>query len=239
MIYARAFFDLQFQFAETVSALSGKPLAQTLLDYTNLYIRFAIGRHFDAAHPVWQEYVAGLRHTQDGRAWTHRFYMSRSHAASGPEIVAAFGCFGYAPLGPGRIRLHFENVETNDISPLAAERRAQRLVELGALFAHIKRTVPGPPGVVGASWLYNLEAYRRLFPKSYLATARPLHDRFQRMPLWGQFLSRRGDVKESLAREFLERLGRQSSLEGLDRCFPFQALGLEAPATEFYQFYGV
>ena len=32
MIYARAFFDLQFQFAETVSAFSGKPLPQTLLD---------------------------------------------------------------------------------------------------------------------------------------------------------------------------------------------------------------
>ena len=43
MIYARAFFDLQLEFAETVSALSGQPLAETLLDYTNFYIRLALG----------------------------------------------------------------------------------------------------------------------------------------------------------------------------------------------------
>jgi hypothetical protein len=35
-----------------------------------------------------------------------------------------------------------------------------------------------------------------------------------------------------------ERLGQQSSLEGLDRCFPFQALALEAPVAEFHEFYG-
>ena len=40
MIYARAFFDLQLEFAEIVSGLSGQPLADTLLDYT-FYIRFA------------------------------------------------------------------------------------------------------------------------------------------------------------------------------------------------------
>ena len=38
---------------------------------------------------------------------------------------------------------------------------------------------------------------------------------------------------------FLERLERQTSLDDLDRCFPFQVLSLEASALEFYQFYGV
>ena len=50
----------------------------------------------------------------------------------------------------------------------------------------------GPLRVVGASWLYNLEAYRRLFPASYVATARVLPDRFRHMPLWGQFVNRHG-----------------------------------------------
>jgi hypothetical protein len=61
-----------------------------------------------------------------------------------------------------------------------------------------------------------------LFPKSYLATARVLRDRFQRMPLWGQFLDRHGGIKQNRADQFLERLERQSSLENLDRCFPLQ-----------------
>ena len=40
MIYAKAFFDLQLEFAHRITILSGLPLARALLDYTNLYIRF-------------------------------------------------------------------------------------------------------------------------------------------------------------------------------------------------------
>ena len=39
--------------------------------------------------------------------------------------------------------------------------------------------------------------------------------------------------------QFLERLERQSSLDGLDRCFPFQALAVETPVQAFYDFYGL
>ncbi len=66
-----------------------------------------------------------------------------------------------------------------------------------------------------------------------------IHGRYQHMPLWGQFVDRRGDVKERMARELRDRLGRQSRLEGLEACFPFQVLALEALASEFYEFYGV
>jgi hypothetical protein len=35
MVYAKAFFDLQWQFAHKVTALSGPPLACVLLKYTH------------------------------------------------------------------------------------------------------------------------------------------------------------------------------------------------------------
>jgi len=38
---------------------------------------------------------------------------------------------------------------------------------------------------------------------------------------------------------FLERLERQASLDGLDRCFPFQALSVDAAAQDFYDFHGI
>jgi hypothetical protein len=239
MIYSRAFFDLQLQFARAVSRLSGLPLAHALLEYTNLYIRFGLGRDFDPAHPSWQEYLAGLRDTNDGCEWTYRFYVTRPQKTAPPGLVATCGCFSYARLSDDRIRLHFQNAETDDQSPLRIERRGQRLADLAALFEHVKRAMRPPARVVGASWLYNLDAYRRLFPESYLATAHVIHGRFQHMPLWGQFVNRHGDLKESMARQLLERLARQASLEGLDRCFPFQVLAVEAPASEFYEFYGV
>ena len=88
-------------------------------------------------------------------------------------------------MSSDRIRLHFQNAETDGHSPLGAERASQRLAELSALFDHVKRTLRQPLQVIGASWLYNLAAYRRLFPKSYLATAHVIHGRFRHMPLWG------------------------------------------------------
>src|SRR5258705_1847195 len=188
MIYARAFFDLQLEFAETVSALSGQLLAETLLDYTNFYIRFALGRGFDPDHPGWREYVAGLREVRDQREWTYRFYTSRPPAKAGPDVTATFGCFAYAPLGPDRVRLHFENNETGDGSPLAVERRGERLADLAELFAHLRPTTQQAPRVVRAAWLYNLHPYPWLFPEPYLATGRRIHGRLPHLPPLGPFL---------------------------------------------------
>ena len=237
--YAKAFLDLQVEFAERVAILSGRPLARALLEYTNLYIRFGLGRAFDPAHPTWQEYVAGLRDTSDICAWTYRFYSRRPDGMAAPAVVATFGCFAYARLSGERIRLHFLNAETDGHAPLAAGRVGRRLAELAALFEHVKRTQRPPLQVVGASWLYNLDAYRRLFPVSYLATAHAVAGRFQHMPLWGQFLDRHGAIKEHMARQLLEQLERQSGCDGLDQCFPFQVLSAGASVQDFYDFYGI
>jgi len=221
-----------------VSALSGLPLARTLLDYTNLYIRFGLGREFDPAHPEWQQYLAGLRDERDSREWTYRFYRARPDPGP-PGVVATFGCFSYAWLSSDRLRLHFHDADGDGGSPLGSERRARRSAELTALFASVKRSTARPFRVIGASWLYNLAAYRALFPASYLATARVIHDRFRHMPLWGQFVDRRGGVREGAARELRGRVRRQTSVRDLDARFPLQVLALEAGAHEFYAFYGV
>lgn len=239
MTYAKAFFDLQLRFAETVSSLAGLPLAQTVLAYTNFYIRFGLGRDVDPARAGWREYLAGLQSANDRGEWTYRCYVTRPPGMDSPPVVATFGCFAYAWLDDDRIRLHFRNAEPHGRSPLGIERQGQRRADLAALFEHARRNRQQPRSVVGASWLYNLEAYRRLFPPAYLTTAHVIHGRFQHMPLWGQFLDRRGELKEPSARRLLERLGRQTSLDTLDECFPLQVLRLEAPVREFYDFYGV
>ena len=237
--YAKGFFDLQLQFAHKVAALSGLPPARVLLEYTNFYIRFGLGRDFDPAHPTWQEYLAGLEDTNDIGEWTYSFYSRRPDAMAAPAVVATFGCFAYSRLSGERIRLHFQNAETDGHAPLATERVGQRRAELAALFEHVKRTPRQPQQVIGASWLYNLDAYRRLSPSSYLTTARVVGHRFQHMPLWGQFVDRHGAIKENMTRQFRERLDRQSSLDSLEQCFPFQALSVGAPVQDFYNFYGV
>jgi hypothetical protein len=237
--YAPAFFDLQVEFAERVSALSGLPLTRTLLEYTNLYIRFGLGREFDPRHPGWQEYVGGLRHARDPREWTYRFYLGRPDSMAAPAVVATFGCFSYSPHGGDGIRLHFHTAEGDGRSPLSMECRDRRLADLAALFAHVRSAGRPSLRVTGASWLYNLGAYRRLFPESYVAAARVLGDPFRHMPLWGQFVDRHGAVRESMARPFRERLRRQSGVDDLNECFPLPVLSPRAPVRAFYDFYGV
>jgi hypothetical protein len=240
MRYSRDFFALQLDLARRVSAVAGISLAEAVFAYTNCHVRFGFGRTFDAAHPGWLEYVAGLREASDPDDWTYRFYLARPAEAGAPAVVATVGCFAYAWLDETRIRLHFHDREPGGGSPLAIERQEQRRAELAALFAHVKRAGAGgsTPRVVGASWLYNLEAYRRLFPPAYLATARVLPGRFRHMPRWGQFVDRRGEVKEKPAAELRARVTRLSRVDDLDACFPLPVLGLEAPACDFYRFFG-
>jgi hypothetical protein len=59
------------------------------------------------------------------------------------------------------------------------------------------------------------------------------------MPLWGQFLDRRGELRESMAESFLNTLAQTSNLSDIGKWFPFQALTVTAPARQFYEFYRV
>jgi hypothetical protein len=113
------------------------------------------------------------------------------------------------------------------------------MAELKAMFKHLKEVVSDTSPVVGGSWLYNIEAYRRLFPISYLETAQVGEDEYQFLALWGQFLLADGNVHQRLAQPFLESIKKQTTLQGLRDSFPYQVLRLEAPIVDFYSYYGI
>ncbi|MEM5345460.1 hypothetical protein [Paraburkholderia azotifigens] len=237
--YSRAFFELQWQFAERVAAISGMPREQALLHYTNFYIRFGLGREFDPNHAVWRIYIDGLSQAGDAVDWTWLFFLARPPVPP-PSLVAAFGCFSYSNAGNDAIRLHFANAESGDCSPLSRERIGERRAELRALFDHVdyvRRTRPSIQRVVGTSWLYNLPAYRRLFPSGYVETARESSSHFRNMPLWGQFLDRHGNVRQEGKAILLEHIARQTRLQDIAQCFPLRALAVDAPIALFDGFY--
>jgi hypothetical protein len=238
MNYPQRFFDINLCFAQRVAEISEQSLDSALLHYTNLYIRFGLGWDLSAATPIWQEYLDGLPQVEDRVEWTYQFYLKRQKLAVSQAFDWPFGCFSYTVLGDSRIRLHFHNNEPAEISPLSRDRMGERLAELKSMFAYIKQEVSTPATVIGASWLYNLEAYRRLFPPAYLATAQAGGHDFPYLPLWGQFIDHRGCIKEELVAGFLERLDQQHSLTCIEQCFPFQVLHVESAIQEFYQFYG-
>ena len=236
---AKDFFDLQFALAERVRELSGIPLEAALFERTNLYVRLGFGRDFDFDHEGWQSYLTGLRGAADSREWTYRFYRRDPEAKTAPAVAATFGCFSYAVPDGHHVRLHFRDTEADEVSPLGAARINQRRSELSALFAHLKPGLDQAIPVVGASWLYNLEAYRRLFPPVYTSTASPIRGAFRSMALWGQFINRRGEVRTPVAVPFLKALAEASDLADVGECFPLQALTARASLREFYDFYEV
>ncbi|WP_025602123.1 hypothetical protein [Burkholderia sp. WSM2230] len=238
MRYSKEFFDLQIRFAQTVVALLDIPIEKALLDYTNIYVRFALGRAFDQHHPIWRCYADGLSESVDLYDWTYRFYLARTDVTQTQSTVATVGCFSYAMQDAECVRIHFENIEPAAVSPLSIDRLPVRLAELRSLFDHVRHNQQEATHVAGTSWLYNLLAYQRCFPDEYVASAKVAESRFRNMPLWGQFLDRHGAVRVGVVEDFIRRLSCVANFQDLVCSFPLQALAVEAPIERFYCFYG-
>ncbi|MGO8946518.1 MAG: hypothetical protein ACLQUY_02400 [Ktedonobacterales bacterium] len=234
MELAKDFFQLQLSFAERVAQITQSPVDEMLLAYTTFYLSFDLGRSFDPADPIWQAYLEGLRRTSDPAEWTFAFYQRRR-----TDFTADFyGCFYYSYIADEQtIRIHFINRESSQLSALSPARREVRVRELASMFAAVRVTLPEAKTVRGGSWLYHLDAYRRLFPPEYVQNPQPLDDEFAFMALWGQFLTRDGQLREPAAASFLDCVQEQTTLAGLKRCFAYQVLRPESAIDHFYRFY--
>ncbi|MBI3942195.1 MAG: hypothetical protein HY326_04210 [Chloroflexi bacterium] len=198
-----------------------------------------MGRDLNPDHPTWQEYLDGLLQSAEPGKWTHMFYLRQPEHIPPPLPPLSFGCFSYAVWTDKRIRLHFQSNDAVGKSPLSRERMDMQLGELRAMVEHVKENVDNPTTVVGGSWLYNLGAYKRLFPPAFLATAYEGENEYPFIALWGQFLDRDGGIKPEMERHFLDCLARQRDFAGVEACFPFRVLRLESPIQDFYEFYQI
>jgi hypothetical protein len=233
MRFDRAFFDLQVHFARHAARIADVPLERALFECTNLYVRFGAGRAFDIGHPLWAAYVRGLCEHDDVADWTWRYLQQCPVHLAAPRVLVSSGCFSLAREEDGAVRLHFNPPAHTDDSPLGDAALPLRRVELRRLFEHLRERAPEmDPLVRGTSWLYNLRAYRRLFPASYLATSQPVA-RPRALSLWGQFLDRHGRVREAAADGFTQRLARHIDYATLGDCFALQPLAVNARASVF------
>ncbi|WP_315836586.1 hypothetical protein [Bradyrhizobium prioriisuperbiae] len=237
----REFFSLQLRFAELLAQRMPMPLDEAVLTFTNLHRRFGLG---DPDHlgvsPQWAPYVAGLEHFSDHNdrvAWTQEMF-SRGPEETLPAHRRFIGCFGVDPSDAnGIVRIHFLNRDSDGLSPLhrsKAERRQQELAEICAL---IRSEDPAAQAILGTSWLYHLEAYRRLFPPAYGASRTPAAKvRLSGQSSWGQFLTHTEAIKPTLRDAFLQTFATVD-VAAPWRNFPLPALVATAPITTFFEFY--
>ena len=242
MQYAIGFIALQVKFAQKIAEVSNQALTDVLIDYTMLRNLFNLRVSHDLVNPLWEEFLQGLREHQNPENWAYEFYLRRANAESHASDERNFyGCFSYVyPWRGGRtLRLHFENRDTSGGGTLSPARMEGRKAELKAMFRHIRDAHPDVATVRGGSWLYNIEAYRRLFPPDYVKMAKPAGYETGYWALWGQFVARDGRPREPITTQFLDCLDKQETVDGCLRCFPYQVLRPESPIKVFYDFYEI
>ena len=229
------YFSLQLSFAERYAAVADLPLGASIAHCTNLRRRLNLWGPAGANR--WNDFVARIGDPTNGRrdalSLCMEWYEDRPRFATG----RSFGCFSFDPPdASGVLRIHFVPPENTSTSPLASANTGARVQELCELFSHVRRTERGVLSVRGISWLYNLDAYRRLFPRSYAMSIQPVD-----VPLhlngsstWGQVLNWRREVKPDMRDALLARFATMRA-EAPWEAFPLQALTATGDVAEFYE----
>ena len=237
--YPRQFFELQIQFAQKIARVLNIPISQALLEYTNLYPRFNLGRKPDANNPIWQEFIASINDKNIFER-TYEFYHERKDIKLERRLEKKdFGCFTceYKP-GEECARVHFGNRETQG-SPFDDANLVTRLKELKSMFQYVKDNCPEAKVVRGSSWLYNLPKYKRFFPPEYTRDPKPDDFRFTGLSSWGQFIDKDMKIKPEALSSFQQSFAKATSLNQIFDSLPLKTLKVETKVEDFYNFYGI
>jgi hypothetical protein len=239
----REFLDLQLRFVEVLASRVGRPLGETVGLYTNFHRRFGLGLVQGVPTTArWAEYVERLEVLPDHAArldWTQE--CARDAVETPPPGDHRFGCFAVdRPDDQAVVSIHFANLDDDGVGPLHHRKVDRRRGELRDLWTFVREAYPAAESVRGGSWLYHLEAYRRLFPPAYVASRR-LPERalsFQGYSSWGQFLDHRGHVRPAVRDAFLAKLPHLDP-QRIGLTFPLPALVVDGPIAGFYAWYGL
>lgn len=238
-----AYFEVQLRFAARMAELTGLSLGEAAYRHTNLCRRFGQGVPLmTQPTEAWRGFVARLEATPamaDRVALCQEMFrgvVDEKLPLAGQE---GFGCFAFEPPKDGVVKIHFNNRDTDAAGgPLASAKAARRRDELAAMMRRIAGKHPDATHIAGRSWLYNLEAYRRLFPPPYVATRAlapaPVH--LTGTSSWGQMIDSREAIRADVRDAFLANLTRLDPAAPWT-AFPLRVLAVQAPLETFLRFY--
>ncbi len=243
--FSKEYIGLQIKVAKEIAQRLGAPLSKVADDYTTVL------RYY--TEPNTPDYI-DTSTMSDEQAAEAIFEKEKTRLTREAPIKYSdydrYGCFSFMTHTggtgedlKGRVDIHFSNKELDGTGPLDHEKINRRLKELKDLFTAIKKENPDAKYVRGDSWLYNIQAYTRLFPESYLA--HPEIDNSEGALVtertWGQFVDGHLQLKAELGEQFLKNIRElaEVSPETVRGAMPLQALIVTAPIEDFYKMYGV
>lgn len=228
------YFSLQLKFAAHYAAKASVPLGIAIERCTNLRRRLNLCDGDGAVR--WNHFLAQIPGISEDLAAQLALCAEYQQPIASTKTEQSYGCFSYDPPdATGTLRIHFLPPKDIGSSPLAFTNLAERLAELREMFSQIRRSEPKATSVRGVSWLYNLSAYKRLFPLAYAASTRPaqfpLH--LNGTSTWGQVLTWRQEVKPTVRDQLMANLGNME-IETPWRVFPLKALVATGQIELFY-----
>ena len=237
--YPQAFFQLQSEFALKIAKIKGIFPDDALLKYTTFYIR--IGGEdweFDPTNELWQKYILQVHNQVNPAAAAYSMYFRKFYSGFPPK--APDSCFSYEYDNNNKsVSIHFQNNFSDISSPLSAVNIPARKNELRFIFQNIKANYPETRSVIGETWLFAYEAYRRLFPPEYIAGLKVQNRGYKGNGRWGQFIMNSGGLNQARADQFIESIKRAESEKELTDSFPYDYLETQAAINVFYRYFSV
>jgi len=237
--YPKELFLLIIEYAKKKSEISKIDLIESIKKHTPIY--YVIGNNnweFKEDSIYWEEFLHGYEKGEDLVDLVYDMYLKNSKEFSNHKW---FGCFRYGFVedesGNGIVKMHFLNDRTSPEGPLASSQIENRLNELKRLLEDVKKNHPNAKYVQGGSWLYNLESYKRLFPKEYLENMKAVNPKPQLLSIWGQFINSEWGINKERAERFLDRLKKCNTEEDLKNVFELYEFFPKCEIEYFYDFY--
>ncbi|MBP6879578.1 MAG: hypothetical protein KBF62_00905 [Candidatus Pacebacteria bacterium] len=234
MNYSKEFFKIQIEFAEKIASITGKSIEGVLLEYTCLYKRFGIQNwSFNKNELVWQEFLKEFRISKNKTSTVYEFQIK--HAENKSEKEVFFGCFRYEYSADEKdVRIHFSSHgESGSLGKANIEKRKE---DLRLMCVDIKNKYPETKTISGISWLFNIDACKRIFPPRFTDNAKVL-EWYRSLAIWGQFSDSKGNIRPETAEKFKICFLKQGNLSDLLSCFPYKVLAPSTKIENFYKFY--
>lgn len=225
MVPDRQFFATQRRFAERWAAVESVPIETAYLECTTWYRQAAgVGRDFDADDPDWLRLLAEVASSPDPDGAVHAWALTNERPIRPGPVLD----FVWSPEDR-TVRLHFLAERAPDQRALGVEHLAQRRRELREAVTRAAAEHPEAEWVRGRSWLYGLEAYRRIFPSVFLDGLAVEPPDLQFFAIWGQLLDRSWRTRPDVAGGLLARVERAETSADLEAAFPIPMRQTRAP----------
>lgn len=240
--------ELRLRFCEAIAEKKDIPLADAFDKYSDMLRRVGDVNETDVPDVVneWRKRIAGVAelpsHSERLNKLVQLYIESdMPNIEHGDEPYYPF-LYSYDEFSK-TISPHFGTLSITDDRGdgpgiLSHQRLEEMRGKLRAMFTEIKRDHPDAEYVRGRSWLYGLEAYRRLYPQEYGESRTLRTIGYNGGARWGQFLNAKGELNTERATQFLENLNNLDP-ENPAGVFPMQTYEVRAPIAAFYREYGI